>query len=104
MTTKQVPTDYGLSFTADIQDDGHVTYTLDMTGPGSTGEEQVELASYCPDTKELTLFDVSNEWQATDVVQTQLNHTLGKILGSDSAMMALLEALAKLDLTEVADG
>lgn len=86
METKQVPFDGGLHFNAVVEDDGHVTYTLDTT------EDPVDIAQYCPDTKELTLFDVTSENQATEVVQTQLNNTVAGVLGNDP-MLATLVAL-----------
>lgn len=86
METKQVPIDGGLHFNAVVEDDGHVTYTLDT----KTGTEAI--AQYCPDSKELTLFEVTSERQATEVVQTQLNHTTAGVLG-DNPMLATLIAL-----------
>lgn len=89
METKQVPIDGGLHFDVEVQDDGHVYYFLE------TGNGKEPLAQYCPDTKELTLFEVTSERQATDVVRTQLNHTTDAILGSD-VMRSLQVTLVSL--------
>lgn len=90
MNTKQVPIDgSSLHFDVVTEDDGHVTYNL-------VGETQTlgPIASFCPDTSELTLFDVRDERMATDVVQTQLNATTAVL--TDNPVMAMMVGLSEL--------
>lgn len=84
METKQVPIDGGLHFNVDVEDSGHVRYSLDLK------EGPLDIAQYCPDTKELTLFEVTSRRQATEVVQTQLNHTTAGIL-NDPLLAVLMD-------------